>query len=305
MTNSTSVRTVVVPAAGLVTRFLPATKTVPKELLPVVDTPGIEMIAEEAAVAGASRLAIVTSPSKDEVMRHFDEFPELVEILRERGKDEQAAKVQRAAEIIHPVAVTQEKPLGLGHAVGLAEPVLDEDEDCFAVMLPDDVIEPTAAMSEMIRVRKEHGGSVLLAVEVDPAHVSSYGVFDIERTDDDRVKKVVGMVEKPAVEDAPSNLVATGRYLLDRAIFDALRRIEPGKGGELQLTDAIELMIQEGHPVHVVVHDGKRHDLGNPGGYIPANVDFGLHDEKYGPALYAAVKKILAEYEAEHPELGN
>ncbi len=123
---------------------------------------------------------------------------------------------------------------------------MDEDEDCFAVMLPDDVIEPTAAMSEMIRVRKEHGGSVLLAVEVDPAHVSSYGVFDVERTEDDWVKKVVGMVEKPAVEDAPSNLVATGRYLLDRAIFDALRRIEPGKGGELQLTDAIDLLISGG-----------------------------------------------------------
>ena len=299
MANSTSVRTVVVPAAGMGTRFLPATKTVPKELLPVVDTPGIEMIAEEAAAAGASRLAIVTSPSKDEVMRHFDEFPDLVELLRARGKDEQAAKVERAAEIIHPVAVTQDKPLGLGHAVGLAESVLDDDENYFAVMLPDDVIEPTAAMSEMIRVRQEQGGSVLLAVEVDPAHVSSYGVFDIEATGDARVKKVVGMVEKPAVEDAPSNLVATGRYLLDRAIFDALRRIKPGKGGELQLTDAIELLIQEGHPVHVVVHQGKRHDLGNPGGYIPANVDFGLHDETYGPALYKALKHILSEYEAE------
>ena len=299
--NSASIRTVVVPAAGMGTRFLPATKTVPKELLPVVDTPGIEMIAEEAAAAGASRLAIVTSPSKDEVMRHFDEFPELVEILRERGKDEQAAKVQRAAEIIHPVAVTQEKPLGLGHAVGLAESVLDDDEGCFAVMLPDDVIEPTAAMSEMIRVRKEHGGSVLLAVEVDPAHVSSYGVFDIEHTDDDRVKKVVGMVEKPAVEDAPSNLVATGRYLLDPAIFDALRRIEPGKGGELQLTDAIDLLISEGHPVHVVVHDGIRHDLGNPAGFIPASVEFGLRHPKYGPALFEDLEALLEKY---RPELG-
>ena len=189
MTNSYSVRTVVVPAAGMGTRFLPATKTVPKELLPVVDTPGIEMIAEEAAAAGASRMAIVTSPSKDEVLRHFDEFPDLVEILRARGKDEQAVKVERAAEIIHPVAVTQDKPLGLGHAVGLSESVLDDDEDYFAVMLPDDVIEPTAAMSEMIRVRQEHGGSVLLAVEVDPDHVSNYGVFDIENTGEVRVKK--------------------------------------------------------------------------------------------------------------------
>ena len=296
MANSTSVRTVVVPAAGMGTRFLPATKTVPKELLPVVDTPGIEMIAEEAEGAGATRLAIVTSPNKSEVIRHFDEFPDLVEILRARGKDEQAAKVERAAQIIDPVAVVQDKPLGLGHAVGLAESVLDEDEDYFAVMLPDDVIEPTAAMSEMIRVRQEHGGSVLLAVEVDPAHVSNYGVFDIEDTDEDGVKKVVGMVEKPAAEDAPSNLVATGRYLLDRAIFDALRRIKPGKGGELQLTDAIDLLIAEGHPVHVVVHDGIRHDLGNPAGFIPASVEFGLRHPKYGPALFKDLEAIMEKY---------
>lgn len=299
--DPSNARTVVVPAAGMGTRFLPATKTVPKELLPVVDTPGIEMIAEEAATAGATRLAIVMSPSKQEVLRHFDEFSDLVEILRARGKDEQANKVERAAQIIHPVAVTQEKPLGLGHAVGLAESVLDDDEEFFAVMLPDDVIEPTAAMSEMIRVRQEHGGSVLLAVEVDPGHVSNYGVFDIERTEDDRVKKVVGMVEKPAVEDAPSNLVATGRYLLDRAIFDALRRIEPGKGGELQLTDAIDLLISEGHPVHVVVHDGIRHDLGNPAGFIPASVEFGLRHPKYGAALFHDLEAIMEKY---RPELG-
>lgn len=292
-------RTVIVPAAGMGTRFLPATKAVPKELLPVVDTPGIEMIAEEAATAGATRLAIVTSPSKQEVLRHFDEFPDLVEILRARGKDEQADKVERAAQIIHPVAVTQEKPLGLGHAVGLAESVLDDDEEFFAVMLPDDVIEPTVAMSEMIRVRQEYGGSVLLAVEVDPTHVSNYGVFDIKDTDQEGVKKVVGMVEKPAVDDAPSNLVATGRYLLDRTIFDALRRIEPGKGGELQLTDAIDLLISEGHPVHVVVHDGIRHDLGNPAGFIPASVEFGLRHQKYGPALFRDLEAIMEKYRSE------
>ena len=290
---------IVVPAAGLGTRFLPATKTVPKELLPIVETPGIEMIAEEAASAGATRMVIITSGRKQEVLRHFEEFPDLVEILRARGKDEQAAKVERAAQIIHPVAVTQEKPLGLGHAVGLAESVLDDDEEFFAVMLPDDVIEPTAAMSEMIRVRQEHGGSVLLAVEVDQAQVSNYGVFDIEDTDQEGVKKVVGMVEKPAVEDAPSNLVATGRYLLDRAIFDALRRIKPGKGGELQLTDAIDLLISEGHPVHVVVHDGIRHDLGNPAGFIPASVEFGLRHPKYGPKLFEDLEFLLEKYRKE------
>ena len=152
----------------------------------------------------------------------------------------------------------------------------------------------------MARVRAALGGSVLCAFEVPREQTYNYGVFDVEDTNAPGVKKVVGMVEKPAVEDAPSNLVATGRYLLDRKIFDALRRIKPGKGGELQLTDAIELLIEEGEPVHVVVHQGKRHDLGNPGGYIPANVDFGLRDEKYGPTLYKAIKQIVAEYEDEH-----
>lgn len=298
--SSTGIATVVVPAAGMGTRFLPATKTVPKELLPVVDTPGIELIAEEAASVGAQRLAVITAPNKQEVMRHFEEFPELVDTLDSRGKDEQVGKVKRASQLIHPISVPQEKPLGLGHAVGLAESVLDDDEEYFAVMLPDDIVLPATVMGEMARVRAALGGSVLCAFEVSREETFNYGVFDVEDTNVPGVKKVVGMVEKPDPEDAPSNLVATGRYLLDRQIFDALRRIKPGKGGELQLTDAIELLITEGHPVHVVVHQGKRHDLGNPGGYIPANVDFGLRDEKYGPALYKAIKQIMDEYEAEN-----
>ncbi|MDO5453690.1 MAG: UTP--glucose-1-phosphate uridylyltransferase [Corynebacterium sp.] len=306
------VRTVVVPAAGMGTRFLPATKTVPKELLPVVDTPGIELIAEEASALGASRLAVITAPSKDEVLAHFGEFPGLVKTLEARGKDEQVAKVRRASELIQPVAVEQEQPLGLGHAVGLAEDVLDEDEDAFAVMLPDDLVLPEngrpGVVELMCRVRERFGGSVLCAFEVERDEVFNYGVFDVAEIDGasglpgELVKSVTGMVEKPEPAAAPSTLVAAGRYLLDRAVFDALRRITPGQGGELQLTDAIELMIQEGHPVHVVVHTGKRHDLGNPAGYIPANVDFGLHHPKYGPALYRAIKQVVADFEAEQAQ---
>src|SRR5699024_1220242 len=208
-------------------------------------------------------------------------------------------KVKRAHSLRHPMAGEQEKPLGLGHAVGLAESVLTDDEEFFGVMLPDDIVLPNNAMEQMVAVRNKLGGSVLLAVEVPREQTFNYGVFDIEDTDDEGVKKVIGMVEKPEPADAPSNLVANGRYVLDKKIFDALRRITSGKGGELQLTDAIELLIQEGEPVHVVVHQGKRHDLGNPGGYIPANVDFGLHSEVYGPALYTELKKVIANYEAE------
>ena len=298
------VKTVIVPAAGMGTRFLPATKTVPKELLPVVDTPGIELIAEEANALGASRLAVVVAPNKQEVLRHFEQFPNLVETLADRGKTEQVEKVQRAGKLMSPVAVEQEKPLGLGHAVGLAESVLDEDEDVVAVMLPDDLVLPMGVLEKMAAVRAELGGSVLCAVDVPREDVFNYGVFDIEDIpadcglDGNDVKRVVGMVEKPDPEDAPSTFVATGRYLLDRGIFDALKRTTPGKGGEIQLTDAIELMIREGHQVHILVHRGKRHDLGNPAGYIPACVDFGLSHPKYGPVLKRAITEILAEHEA-------
>lgn len=274
-------RTAVVPAAGLGTRFLPATKTVPKELLPVVDTPGIELIAEEATEAGAGRLAIVTSERKVGVMAHFAEDSVLEDTLEDRGKDVLLHKVQRAPGLIEVVDVRQDEPLGLGHAIAQVESVLGDEEQAVAVLLPDDLVLPFGILGRMNAVRAERGGSVLCAFEVDPDDVSSYGVFEVEDTDDPSVKKVLGMVEKPAAEDAPSHLAAAGRYVLDRAIFDALRRTEPGAGGEIQLTDAIDLLIGEGHPVHVVVHDGTRHDLGNPGGYIKACVDFALDNPAY------------------------
>ena len=153
-----AVKTVVVPAAGLGTRFLPATKTVPKELLPVVDTPGIELIAQEASRLGASRLAVITAPNKEGVLAHFEHNERLESTLAERGKEEQLAKVQRAAELIQAVSVLQELPLGLGHAVGLAEQVLDDDEDVVAVMLPDDIVLPMGVMEKMAQVRSELGG---------------------------------------------------------------------------------------------------------------------------------------------------
>lgn len=301
--HTNGIKTVIVPAAGLGTRFLPATKTVPKELLPVVDTPGIELIAEEAAELGASRLAVITAPNKAGVMAHFGSFPELEHALEEKGKDGQAQKVRRAGELIEAVPVTQEQPLGLGHAVGLAESVLDADEDVVGVMLPDDLVLPTGVMGRMAQVRAAVGGSVLCAVEVDEEDVSKYGIFRVAEDPETEglgpdVRKVIGMVEKPSIGDAPSNLAATGRYLLDRAVFDALRRITPGSGGELQLTDAIDLLIAEGHPVHIVIHRGKRHDLGNPGGYIPACVDYGLSHPVYGAQLKRAITRILAEHEA-------
>jgi UTP--glucose-1-phosphate uridylyltransferase len=281
-------RTAVVPAAGLGTRFLPTTKTVPKELLPVVDTPGIELVAAEAAEAGAERLVIVTSEGKDSVVAHFVEDLVLEGTLEARGKKDMLAKVRRAPALIKVEAVVQKEPLGLGHAVSCVESTLSADEDAVAVLLPDDLVLPTGVLEAMSKVRGELGGTVLCAIEVAAEDVSSYGVFDVEAVPDYGnldVLRVKAMVEKPTPQQAPSRYAAAGRYVLDRAVFDALRRIERGAGGEMQLTDAIALLIEEHHPVHVVVHHGSRHDLGNPGGYLKAAVDFALDRDDYGPEL--------------------
>ncbi|MFE2754798.1 UTP--glucose-1-phosphate uridylyltransferase [Actinosynnema sp. NPDC059335] len=288
-------QTAIVPAAGLGTRFLPTTKAVPKELLPVVDTPGIELVATEAAEAGATKLVIVTSPGKDAVAEYFRAQPELEATLEERGKHDLVAKVRRAPNLLAVETALQEKALGLGHAVACAEPNLTGEDEAVAVLLPDDLVLPTGVLKKMAAVREKLGGSVLCAFDIPKDQISAYGVFDVKDTGDDDVKQVVGMVEKPKPEDAPSTFAAAGRYLLDRAIFDALKRITPGAGGELQLTDAIALLINEGHPVHVVVHRGGRHDLGNPGGFLKAAVDFALEHPDYGPELGEWLRARLAD----------
>jgi UTP--glucose-1-phosphate uridylyltransferase len=238
-------RTAIVPAAGLGTRFLPATKTVPKELLPVVDTPGIELVAAEAAGAGAERLVIITSEGKDGVVAHFVEDLVLESTLEARGKKAMLAKVRRAPGLIKVESVVQSEPLGLGHAISCVEPVLWEDEDAVAILLPDDLVLPTGVLERMSKVRAQFGGSVLCAIEVTPEEISSYGVFDVETVPDADVDvlKVNGMVEKPKAQDAPSLYAAAGRYVLDRAIFQALQRIQRGVGGEMQLTSRLRLTL--------------------------------------------------------------
>ena len=278
-------RTAIVPAAGLGTRFLPTTKAVPKELLPVVDTPGIELVASEAAQAGAERLVIVTSPGKESVVNYFKPRPDLEEALERKGKADLLEKVRRGPGLLEVEVAIQKEALGLGHAVAQAEPNLTDEDEAVAVLLPDDLVLPAGVLDRMSAVRAEHGGSVLCAFDIPKEQISPYGVFDVSDTADPDVKRVHGMVEKPAPDDAPSTFAAAGRYLLDRAIFDALRRITPGTGGELQLTDAVALLIAEGHPVHIVVHRGGRHDLGNPGGFIRAAVDFALEHPEYGRSL--------------------
>ncbi|HEY2763966.1 MAG TPA: UTP--glucose-1-phosphate uridylyltransferase [Pseudonocardiaceae bacterium] len=288
-------RTAIVPAAGLGTRFLPTTKSVPKELLPVVGIPAIEYIAEEAAEAGAQRLVLVVSPGKEAVAAHFDPSAELEAELLGRGKEALLARVRRAPELIRAEVAIQDKPLGLGHAVGCAEPTLTDADEAVAVLLPDDFVLPIGVLDTMAAVRVRYGGSVLCAFDIPLEQISAYGVFAVRDTDDPDVKRVTGMVEKPPPDQAPSTLAAAGRYLLDRAVFGALRRIIPGAGGELQLTDAIALLIDEGHPVHVVVHRGGRHDLGNPAGFLRAAVDFALADADIGPGLRTWLRDRLEQ----------
>ncbi|ESV58795.1 nucleotidyl transferase family protein [Mycobacteroides abscessus MAB_082312_2258] len=262
-------------------------------------------MAEEAAEAGAERLVIVTSEGKDGVVAHFVEDLVLEGTLEARGKHAMLEKVRKAPALIKVQSVVQAEPLGLGHAVGCVESVLDDDEDAVAVLLPDDLVWPRGVLETMAKVRAKRGGSVLCAIEVPPHEISSYGAFDVEIVPDaanPNVLRVKGMVEKPKPEEAPSNYAAAGRYLLDRAIFDALKRIPRGAGGELQLTDAIALLIDEGHPVHVVVHRGSRHDLGNPGGYLKAAVDFALDRDDYGPGLREWLVERLGRESSVLPE---
>jgi UTP--glucose-1-phosphate uridylyltransferase len=287
--------TAIVPAAGLGTRFLPTTKAVPKELFPVVDTPGIELVAAEAAEAGATRLVIITSPGKDAVAEYFRPQPELEETLARREKTDLLDKVRRAPALLKVETAIQEQALGLGHAVGCAEPNLGGDDDAVAVLLPDDLVLPTGVLTKMGKVREQYGGTVLCAFDIPREQISAYGVFDVEDTGDPDIKRVRGMVEKPPADQAPSTFAAAGRYVLDRAVFDALKRITPGAGGELQLTDAVAMLISEGHPVHVVVHRGGRHDLGNPGGFLRAAVDFALQHPEYGPDLREWLRERIVD----------
>ncbi len=282
-------RTAIVPAAGLGTRFLPVTKTVPKELLPVVDTPpGIELVAEEAAEAGAERLVIVTSEGKDSVVAHFVEDLVLEGTLEARGKKAMLEKVRRAPALIKVESVVQHERWAWAtpsDASSRCSPRTRTPSRCCCRMTW--CCRPVC-WRQWRRCAPSAAARCCARSRCPTRKSAPTAFFDVEPVPDaanPNVLKVNGMVEKPKLEDAPSRFAAAGRYILDRAIFDALRRVDRGVGGEIQLTDAIELLIKEGHPVHVVVHRGSRHDLGNPGGYLKAAVDFALDRDDYGPDL--------------------
>ncbi len=279
----------VFPAAGFGTRFLPATKASPKEMLALVDKPLIQYVVEEAVASGIEEIVLVTGRGKRAIEDHFDVAFELEEDLKAKGKHTLLTEVQRIAELVTFCYVRQKKALGLGHAVLTARRVVGNDP--FAVLLGDDIIDSEVpALKQMMEVHRKYPASVLAIQEVPRSEVRQYGVID-GRQIDDGVFEVRGVVEKPAPEDAPSNLAIIGRYILTPEIFPALDRTEPGKGGEIQLTDGIRLLM-ETQPVYAYLFKGDRHDAGDKLGFLKATVQFGLRNEEFGDAFKAYLRSL-------------
>lgn len=301
----------VIPAAGLGTRFLPATKAVPKELLPIVDTPALQYIVEEAVDAGLGDILVITGRGKEAIADHFDQQPELEAALERKGDLDRLAAVRKSSELADVHFVRQGTPRGLGHAVLCAAPYVGDE--VFAVMLGDDLIDARdPLLSPMLEVQRQYGGSVIALLEVPPESISMYGSVavepvtgaDIDGLDSANLVRVTDLVEKPEAAAAPSNLAIIGRYVLGPEIFDALRRTEPGRGNEIQLTDAMKLLVEEGHPIHGVIFTGRRYDTGDRGDYLRAVVRLAADREDLGPSFVEWLGEFLVEFAADKAKRG-
>lgn len=266
-------RKAVIPVAGLGTRFLPATKTVPKELLPIVDIPSIQYVVQEAVDAGIEEIIFVTGRGKDGIEDHFDEAPELEQLLTERGNHEMAAILRKIAEMTEVVSVRQKKPLGLGHAVLCARDLVGDEP--FAVMLADDLIEAEVpGIRQLINIFEETAESVVALMEVPQAEVHQYGIIK-GRQIKKRLYQVEATVEKPLAKDAPSRMAIIGRYVLRPEIFQILADLPPGRGGEIQLTDGLAQLVRE-RKIFGCEFVGDRYDIGDKFGFVRATVAYAL-----------------------------
>ena len=300
----------VIPAAGLGTRFLPATKATPKEMLPVVDKPAIQYVVEEAAAAGLSDVLMVTGRNKRPLEDHFDQAYELEEQLARKGDESRLEMVRRASELATMHYVRQGAPKGLGHAVLCAEPHVADQR--FAVLLGDDLIDPRdPLLTTMIEAQRELGGSVVALMEVDPADIHLYGCAAVRPAewsggDGGEVVRVTDLIEKPENGQAPSNLAVIGRYVLDPAVFDVLRETPPGRNGEIQLTDALVELARRtpgrGGPVHGVVFKGRRYDTGAKADYLRAIVRLACEREDLGPEFRSWLRDFVRTELAEDPQ---
>ncbi|GAA4931647.1 UTP--glucose-1-phosphate uridylyltransferase [Actinoplanes utahensis] len=291
MTTKRAVKAVI-PAAGLATRFLPATKAVPKELLPVVDRPVLQYIVEEAAAAGITDVLLVTGRGKTAMVDHFDRRPDVEDRLEKKGDHERLAAVQRSSELADIYTVRQGEALGLGHAVGRAAAHVGDEP--FAVLLGDEFVEEDKPLlPAMLDLQAKTGGIVLAFMEVAPHETSRYGIASVRETGDPDVVEVTGLVEKPSPEEAPSNLAVLGRYVLPGKIFDVIADTKPGAGGEIQLTDAMATMLADGVPVHGIVYRGHRYDTGMPLGYLQAVVQLAVKRPDLGEEFLAWLTEFV------------
>lgn len=306
---TSAVTKAVIPAAGLGTRFLPATKATPKEMLPIVDTPVIQFIVEEAVRAGLDDILMVTGRNKRALEDHFDAAYELEAVLRAKGDKERLALVESWAGFgadgstlladVH--FVRQGEPRGLGHAVLCAAKHVGDEP--FAVLLGDDMIDRREdLLVRMLEVQAARGGSVVALMPVSPAQISLYGAATVEATDEPDVMRVTDLVEKPSADEAPSNLAVIGRYVLDPAIFGVLAQTPPGRGDEIQLTDAINTLAglgpDDGGPVHGVVFTGRRYDTGDRGDYLRTVVRLAVERADLGPDFMAWLREFVVEQDA-------
>ena len=273
-------RTAVIPAAGMGTRFLPATKAVPKELLPIIDTPALQLIIDEAAGAGIDHVVVITSHAKPAIEAYFESSPEVVAKLRSTGRQAMADALERVGRDVRVSFAYQDEAKGLGHAVGCARELVGGEP--FAVMLPDELMGDSSLLLQMIDVCEQTGGSVVGLMEVAPEKVSAYGVVTpAGEIDAHGVLPIATLVEKPAEADAPSNLIVIGRYVLTPDVFDRIDEVPPGAGGEIQLTDALRMQAESG-PFHGVLSAVPRYDTGNPLGWLTAVVELALDHPDIG-----------------------
>ena len=286
----------VIPAAGLGTRFLPATKATPKEILPVIDTPTIQYIVEEAVSAGLRDVLMITGRGKRSIEDYFDRNQELEEALEAKGDEQGLALIRASTELADMYYVRQGSPRGLGHAVLCAAEHVGNAP--FAILLGDDMIDRRdPLLQRMIDIRKRVGGSVIALMEVEPSQISQYGSAAIKPTDEDDVVTVTDLVEKPDPSEAPSNWIVIGRYVCDPAIFDVLRETQPGRGGEIQLTDALRTLAiadrSAGGGVHGILFRGRRYDTGNKLDYLRTQIQFACEREDIAPEFVPWLRNYL------------
>jgi UTP--glucose-1-phosphate uridylyltransferase len=286
------IRKAVLPVAGLGTRVLPASKVIPKEMLPLVDKPTLQYIVEEAVAAGVEEIIFVTSRSKRSIEDHFDSFPELEEVLERKGKHKELEELRQFQAMATYASVRQPEPLGLGHAVLCAKDLVGDEP--FIVMLGDILIPPeTPCLPELIEVYERYQGSVLSLVPLPPEIIPTYGIAAVEELGSN-VFKMTHLVEKPPLDEAPSDLGVLGRYVLTPDIFALLEKTPPGSGGEIQVTDAIEMQAQAGR-CYGVKFTGERYDTGTPLGLLTTSIAFALKRPDIAPGLREYMRQVLSE----------